>query len=93
MKVLITKYAVSCGVTVMEGDMPESFHSRPMFCSRKPGEMAYYFHGDEFQLTKEEAVIQVEKLFVKREASLRKSLEALHNARIKAQNMIKEAEL
>jgi hypothetical protein len=94
MKALITKYALSSGVIVTEGELSESEgYRRPMFCDRKPGEFHNYYHGGEFHLAKEEAIIQVETMARQRRKSLEKSLAGIEWAKAKALKQIEEADL
>ena len=70
-KVFITKYALSSGVMECEMEVTEKTK-----CYGKPDGFDYnmFFFGDEFHLTKEEAILDCEKRKEKKVISLEKQL-------------------
>lgn len=96
MKAIITKYALSSGVTVAEGKhdpQPTVDGSREMFVSHGQGMFDNYYHGNDFQLTKADAKARVEEMATKLRASLNKRLARIDKAKAKALKQIEEAEV
>ena len=95
MKAIITKYALSSGCKLVEGELSKaSEEGRPLLVTKGSGFVSNdYFHGDDFQLTKKEARDRVEEMAVKLRASLTKRLTNIDKAQAKALKQIEEADL
>lgn len=92
MKVLLTKYACSSGVTVIEGE--DHGGTTRMFCQAVPsGCFSQNFHRDDWHKTKESAMAKVDSMFDKRQKSLEKALAGLQKKRQKALSTILAADL
>lgn len=72
MKAIITKYATTSGVVILEGTSPKEFPS--MF---RPNGWFGSVHGIEWHDNQKNAVLAVHLLFNKKEKSLRRQLEKL----------------
>lgn len=87
-KVIITKYAVTSGVKVMEGiiqnDPPTMIKTREMFG---------YYHGNDWHSDKTLAKTEVRLKFARKRASLNKQLDALAGRERRAIEVIEKAEL
>lgn len=88
MKVIITKYATTSGVKVMEASR----------CSGDPtmvktSEMFGYYVGSEWYEAKENARFDTRSRFFRKRASLTKQLDALAGKERKALDVIEKAEL
>lgn len=88
MKVIITKYAVTSGVKIMEAVLHDE--SPGMI---KTDEMFGYYHGNDWHQTKENARNNVRKRFKNKRLSLLKQLIALAGKETKAIDTIEKAEL
>jgi hypothetical protein len=93
MKAIITKYAMSSGIKVAEGKF-DANDGRPMLVTKGSGFVSNdYFHGDDFQLTKNEAIARVEEMAAKLRASLIKRLANIDKVKAEALKQIEEADL
>ena len=71
-KVFITKYALSSGI--MECEMEVITESRSCYGKPNGADHNVFFFGDEFHLTKEEAILDCEKRKEKKIISLEKQI-------------------
>ena len=73
MKAIITRYAMTAGVEIKEGE-PEPGDDMGSFVIQEPGEMSQCFFRKDWHTTKREAVDDVLRRFVKKQASLKRAL-------------------
>jgi predicted ATP-grasp superfamily ATP-dependent carboligase len=93
MKAIVTKYALTSGCTLADGEVSMT-EGRKMLVAEGRGFVSHdYYHGNDFQLTKAEAIAQVETMARKRAASLKKSLAGIDKVKAKALKQIEEADL
>ena len=95
MKAIVTKYAMSSGCKVVDGVLSESSsEDRPMLVAKGSGFVSSdYYHGEDFQLTKHDAVVRVHEMAYKLRKSLDKRLANIEKSRSKALKQIEEADL
>ncbi len=67
MKVYITKYALTKGVMIEDGDFSEITGA---FIVTKPGLIIDFYHGKDFHTTKESALKRCEEMKIKKLQSL-----------------------
>lgn len=92
MKAIITKYAISSGVNIIEGEQVNS--NMKMFEEkREPGRMSNYFHGKDWHTDKQSAIDDVRLRFEKRRTSLSKALSKLDDKMQSALATIEDAEI
>jgi hypothetical protein len=85
MKVIITKYAVSSGVEVVEGEVNENLPEL-----LKVGYGYYHGKGREWHTTSETAKVKVKEMFAKKRKSLQKQLDSLDDRLQKVLSQIPE---
>ena len=93
MKAIVTKYALSSGPTLVNGETPEDFSFERMFSVRKPGSMNQCFYRNDWHQTKRDATDDVLRRFVNKQASLKRQLLKLDAKRDKALKAIEGMEL
>jgi hypothetical protein len=93
MKAIITKYALSSGCTVAEGETSTSPTGRITFAAQGKIFMNDYYHSGEFHLAKVDAVCQVEKMADKLRKSLEKRLSKIDMFKERAIKQIEKADL
>lgn len=79
MKVYITKYALTGGVFVFEGETSEFRDRVRIYGKRSPSHMNESFHGDDVHLTKPSALARCEEMRTKKVKSLKKQLGKILN--------------
>lgn len=89
MKVIVTRFALTSGVVVEDVEPCEE--TPTMVQVRRV--QYYYLHKPDWHTSKQEAKAQVAKMFVRRVASLEKSLSGLDDKHSKANKAIEEAQL
>ena len=87
MKAIITKYALSTGPRLVNGELSkQSTEDRPMLCAHNGTGFIQtdYYHGNDFQLTKAEAVARVVEMADRLRKSLEKRLANVDKVKAKA---------
>jgi len=77
MKVYITKYALTKGVIVFEGEMYDSELKNAFRGKRTPKHYDEYFNGKDVHFTKESALKQCEEMKIKKLQSLDKQVKKI----------------
>ena len=95
MKAIVTKYALSTGPRIVEGELSHSSTpDRPMLVSRGTGFISQdYYHGNEFHLTKEKAAARVVDMADALRKSLLGRLAKIDKSKAKALKQIAESDL
>ena len=74
MKIYITKYALTVGI---KEEYAETSDLDECATVRKPGDYPQYFYGNDWHVTKEEAICKAEMMRIKKIASLSKQITKL----------------
>jgi predicted ATP-grasp superfamily ATP-dependent carboligase len=93
MKAIVTKYALTSGCTLADGEVSMT-EGRKMLVAEGRGFVSRdYYHGNDFHLTKVEAIIRVQEMADNLRASLTKRLAAIDKSKTKALKQIEGMDL